>query len=407
HASTWYVTSHFITVPHFTMLSHDKEYIVDVGAHISLGCEFYKNHFNLFDNPVQWKKSQYDEISEINILGNVKEPFDSTGRFHVTYDPSPPRHTMTLAIINMTEVDSGNYTCEVSAPSSAELGIVKYTVYVKAPVEDVYIVQGNTTTSGDVMSATAITFIENEATPVRCIARGGSPPPEMEITVGGDHYTKYFRFHSLAAMTGDVGFRTIHMTTMLITDNFRTSARDDGKRFRCRANVSGLRGVVRSALITVNYGPKVHCINSVASPGDRNIMLKCDVMARPRVTSWFWMLDDERSTLSEGEVANGCWTTVTHSGGRMQIKLYLREISYSSFKTYTLVAKNAVASQTSNVVLKQNYIEPNMRLHVSTEHRPSYVSRDVVDNGSSSCLKSFRSTLMTTFMIWHTSFMFR
>ena len=31
----------------------------------------------------------------------------------------------------MTEVDSGNYTCEVSAPSSAELGIVKYTVYVK------------------------------------------------------------------------------------------------------------------------------------------------------------------------------------------------------------------------------------------------------------------------------------
>jgi len=118
------------------------------------------------------------------------------------------------------------------------------------------------------MSATAITFIENEATPVRCIARGGSPPPEMEITVGGDHYTKYFRFHSLAAMTGDVGFRTIHMTTMLITDNFRTSARDDGKRFRCRANVSGLRGVVRSALITVNceyaltifsYSPYLAC----------------------------------------------------------------------------------------------------------------------------------------------------
>ena len=31
----------------------------------------------------------------------------------------------------MTEVDSANYTCEVSAPASAELGVVKYRVYVR------------------------------------------------------------------------------------------------------------------------------------------------------------------------------------------------------------------------------------------------------------------------------------
>ena len=80
------------------MLSHDQQYIVDVGAQLSLRCEFYKSHFNLFDNPVQWKKSQYGEVSEINILGNVKEPFESTGRFQVTYDPSPPRYIMGLTI---------------------------------------------------------------------------------------------------------------------------------------------------------------------------------------------------------------------------------------------------------------------------------------------------------------------
>ena len=80
------------------MLSHDQQYIVDAGAQLSLRCEFYKSHFNLFDNPVQWKKSQYGEVSEINILGNVKEPFESTGRFQVTYDPSPPRYIMGLTI---------------------------------------------------------------------------------------------------------------------------------------------------------------------------------------------------------------------------------------------------------------------------------------------------------------------
>ena len=80
------------------MLSHDQQYIVDVGAQLSLRCEFFKAHFNLFDNPVQWKKSQYGEETELNILGNVREPFDSTGRFKVTYNPDPPRYTMELTI---------------------------------------------------------------------------------------------------------------------------------------------------------------------------------------------------------------------------------------------------------------------------------------------------------------------
>ena len=82
----------------FTMLSHDQLYTEDVGTHLSLRCEFYKAQFNLFDNPVQWKKMQYGEESEINMLGNVKEPYESTGRFEVTYTPSPPRYIMGLTI---------------------------------------------------------------------------------------------------------------------------------------------------------------------------------------------------------------------------------------------------------------------------------------------------------------------
>ena len=89
---------HCLTAGLFTMLSHDQQYLVDKGAELSLSCVFYKDNFNLFDNPIQWKKNQHGEVSEINILGNIKEPFDSTGRFEVTFDPLPPRYTMGLNI---------------------------------------------------------------------------------------------------------------------------------------------------------------------------------------------------------------------------------------------------------------------------------------------------------------------
>ncbi|KAK2144936.1 hypothetical protein LSH36_718g01017 [Paralvinella palmiformis] len=82
----------------FTMLSHNQQYIIDPGSALSLSCVFYKDNFNLFDNPIQWKKIQYGDTSEINILGNIKEPFESTHRYEVTFDPQPPRYTMGLTV---------------------------------------------------------------------------------------------------------------------------------------------------------------------------------------------------------------------------------------------------------------------------------------------------------------------
>ncbi len=87
------------TVAPFNMLSHNQQYILDVGSQLTLRCEFYSDKFSLFENPVLWKKWQYGEESEINILGNIKEPFESTGRFKVTYQPDPPKHTVVLTII--------------------------------------------------------------------------------------------------------------------------------------------------------------------------------------------------------------------------------------------------------------------------------------------------------------------
>ncbi len=98
----------------------------------------------------------------------------------------------------------------------------------------------------------SIIFVEDKPTPIRCISRGGSPPPEMKIFLGRTDCTKYFRFDSLPSMTGEKGFRYLHMTTMLVTDHFRVSSTDDGKKLNCFAQVTGLQQVVKSILIIVH-----------------------------------------------------------------------------------------------------------------------------------------------------------
>ncbi len=58
----------------------------------------YADDFDIFYSPIQWKKMQYHESSEMNIMGNIKEPFESTGKFEVTFTPLPPRYIMEFSI---------------------------------------------------------------------------------------------------------------------------------------------------------------------------------------------------------------------------------------------------------------------------------------------------------------------
>ena len=87
-----------LTVCLFSMISQGQIYVLNAGDDVNLECCFYQQKFTLFQNPVQWKKIQYYEQTEINILGVVKEPFESTGRFSVGYEPSPPQYMMGLTI---------------------------------------------------------------------------------------------------------------------------------------------------------------------------------------------------------------------------------------------------------------------------------------------------------------------
>ena len=133
---------------------------------------------------------------------------------------------------------------------------------IVAAVQSLIIVYGNTSsTMTDMSTVTTITFIENEPIPVRCIARGGSPPPDMVITIDREDYTKHFQFESIPGILGDVGFRTLQMTTVLFTDAFRATTRLDGRRLKCIAHVSGMSRVIASALITVHCKLMYYILN--------------------------------------------------------------------------------------------------------------------------------------------------
>lgn len=80
------------------MLSVDQVHIVNPGDSVVLECKFHADQYSLFDYPVLWRKSQFDEDIQVNIMGNINEPFLSTNRFEATFTSSPPRYGLQLAI---------------------------------------------------------------------------------------------------------------------------------------------------------------------------------------------------------------------------------------------------------------------------------------------------------------------
>ena len=80
------------------MLTRGQMLIVKSGETAKLECEFVLETFSLFDNPVVWRKTQRLVQSQINMMGNLMEPFASARRFRATYQPYSPRYVFGLTI---------------------------------------------------------------------------------------------------------------------------------------------------------------------------------------------------------------------------------------------------------------------------------------------------------------------
>ena len=81
-----------------SMLSVDQVHIVNPGDSVVLECKFHADQYSLFDYPVLWRKSQFDEDIQVNIMGNINEPFLSSNRFETTFTATPPRYGLQLSI---------------------------------------------------------------------------------------------------------------------------------------------------------------------------------------------------------------------------------------------------------------------------------------------------------------------
>jgi len=96
------------------MLSKSQTWTLDAGQTAHLECEFIADRFNLFDNPIIWRKRQNlrrrrssyglaedvvdesgggvdegpgdeEEETQINMMGNLVEPFITAQRFRPTF----------------------------------------------------------------------------------------------------------------------------------------------------------------------------------------------------------------------------------------------------------------------------------------------------------------------------------
>lgn len=75
-----------------------------------------------------------------------------------------------------------------------------------------------TATDDYIISATTLSFIEDIPRRVQCIAKGGNPPPEVDIVLGRRDVTDHFHVEMFPKLSGERGFRLMSTTTVIISD---------------------------------------------------------------------------------------------------------------------------------------------------------------------------------------------
>jgi len=112
------------------MLTRGQSYELEAGDSVELECQFYADSFNLFDYPVVWHKRQHhwphhehqyrrhhhqqpvqqawpsddhvdDDLVEdcqVNMMGNLLEPFASFDRYQSTHDDHSPKYIFRLSL---------------------------------------------------------------------------------------------------------------------------------------------------------------------------------------------------------------------------------------------------------------------------------------------------------------------
>jgi len=82
------------------MTTDSQVLVVNHGQTLEMLCKFSTYEFDMFNNPIVWKKFQRSEEHQINMMGNIFEPFLSTKRFKISFGADVPRFSFPLHVIS-------------------------------------------------------------------------------------------------------------------------------------------------------------------------------------------------------------------------------------------------------------------------------------------------------------------
>lgn len=118
-------------------------------------------------------------------------------------------------------------------------------------MDDIVIVQDNTTDFLQRRQPTVLTYVESSSGVLRCVALGGYPPPDVTLRLGSRDVTAQFGLSYSTHLTGERGLRVMRYVTERWSHRFAAHAHDDGRQATCSASVSGLATRTKAVLVTV------------------------------------------------------------------------------------------------------------------------------------------------------------
>jgi len=83
------------------MVTEGQVHVLNEGESVVLECSFHADGYSLFSYPVLWRKQQLDDDVQMNIMGNVNEPFAATNRFEVAFTSLAPRYKFELSVLGI------------------------------------------------------------------------------------------------------------------------------------------------------------------------------------------------------------------------------------------------------------------------------------------------------------------
>ena len=98
-------------------------------------------------------------------------------------------------------------------------------------------------------SASRFVYTEHKHGLLRCVAFGGSPPPDIDLYVGQQDITSSLTLSRWPTVSRQRGLRVVYYTTELSTDRLQLSADDDGALLQCVVTVPGSPSNITTSLI--------------------------------------------------------------------------------------------------------------------------------------------------------------